>query len=86
MKYGLVAEVAEAGMAVNYLDLLADDNVPEDWEEREDGGEGGFTVDSPERNVVDFEAVGEVANACPTLVRMGDDDDFVATIDEFLAT
>ena len=72
-------------MTVNDLNLFSDDDVAEDWEEGEDGRERGLTVDGPEWNVVDFEAIGEVADSCPSLVCMGYDDDFVASIDEFLA-
>ena len=80
----LIAQVAQTGMAVHYLDLLADDDVPEDGEEGEDGGERGFAVDGPEGNVVDFEAIGEVADSFAAFEGVGDDNDFVATVDEFL--
>ncbi|KAK5001218.1 hypothetical protein LTR28_012879, partial [Elasticomyces elasticus] len=72
-------------MAVNNLDALTNENVAEDRKEREDGREGCLAIDDHERHVVDFQAVGEVANARSAGVGMGDDDDLVATIDEFLA-
>lgn len=84
MEYRLVAEVAETGMAVYYLDLLADNDVAKDGEEGEDGRERSFAVDGPEGDIVDFEAIGEVANSFASLECVGDDDDFVATTDEFL--
>jgi hypothetical protein len=84
VKYRLIAEVAETGMAVHYLDLLADDDVPEDGEEGEHGGERSLAVDGPEGDVVDFEAIGEVADSLASLEGVGDDDDLVATVDEFL--
>lgn len=34
--------------------------------------------------MVDFQAIGEVADACSTFVRMCDYYDFVAAVDEFL--
>ena len=36
MQCGFPAEVAERGMSVYNVDLLTDDDVPEDWEEGED--------------------------------------------------
>lgn len=71
-------------MPVYYLDLLADDYVSEDGEEREDGWERGFSVNGPEGYIIDFEAICEVSNALSPLVRVSDDDNFVAAIDEFL--
>lgn len=84
MEYRLVAQVTETGMAVHNLDLLADDNVPENGEEGEDGRECSFTVDDPEGDVVDFESVGEVTDSFASFERVGDDNDLVATVDEFL--
>lgn len=71
-------------MAMYDLDSFAYDDIAEDWEEGEDGRKGGFAVDDEEGHVVDFETVGQVAHACSTRVRMCNDDDFVAAIDEFL--
>lgn len=34
--------------------------------------------------MIDFQAIGEVANSCSTFVRMRDDYDFVSAVDEFL--
>ena len=34
--------------------------------------------------MVDFQAIGEVADSCSTFVRMCDYYDFVAAVDEFL--
>lgn len=71
-------------MSVYDSNALADYDVAEDGEEGEDGREGRLAVNDPERDVVDFEAVGQVSNAFSTIVRMCDDDDFVSTIDKFL--
>ena len=66
------------------LDPFAEHDGAEDGEEAEDGGEGGFAVDDEEGHVVDFETIGEVADACAALVGVCDYDDFVAAVDEFL--
>lgn len=79
---GLVAKRAEAAMAMDDFNLLADADVAQYGEEGEDGGEGRRAVDDEEGHVVDFEAVVEVANALAIVVVMGDDDDFVASVDE----
>ena len=71
-------------MTVHDLDTFAQHNGAEDGKEAEDCGECGFAVDDEEGDVVDFEAVGEVAHACAALVGVRDDYDFVAAVDEFL--
>jgi hypothetical protein len=71
-------------MAMYYLNLLPYDNIPEDGEKREDGRKRCFTVYDEEGYVVDFEAIGEVSDACPPSVGVGYDYDFVAAIYEFL--
>lgn len=78
----LVAEAAQAAVAVDDLDALADADVAEDGEEGEDGGKGGLAVDDEEGHVVDLEAVGQVADALAVVVGVGDDDDLVPTVDE----
>ena len=76
-------------MAVHDLDAFADEDLAQDGEGGEDGGEGGLAVHDPVREVVDLDAVGEVADAGAAgvigcAIGVGDDDDFVATVDEFL--
>jgi hypothetical protein len=71
-------------MAVYDFDAFAYDDVSEDREEGEDGGEGGLAVDYEEGDVVDFEPVGQISHACSSLVGMSDNNDFVATVNEFL--
>jgi hypothetical protein len=79
-----MAETAQTGMTMNNLDVLANDDISKDGEEGKDGGEGGLAVDDKERDVVDLEAVGEVADSGAAFVCVSDDDHFVSTIDEFL--
>lgn len=81
---GLVAQTAETGMAVDYLYVLPDDDVPEGREEGEDGGEGGLAVDDEEGDVIDLESVGQIAYTGSALVGVCDDDDFVAAVYELL--
>lgn len=66
------------------LNAFANDDVPKYGEEGEDGGECRLAVDDEEGHVVDFEAIGQVSHTCSTGVGMGNDNDFVSTIDEFL--
>lgn len=77
-----MAQRAETAMAMDDFNLLADADVAQDGEEGEDGGKGGRAVDDEEWHVVDLEAVVEVANALAVVVVVGDDDDFVASVDE----
>jgi hypothetical protein len=84
MQYCLIAQAAEAGMSVHYLDSLAYYDVAEDGEEGEDGWEGRFAVHDEEWYVVDLEAIRQVSHTCSASVRVSDDNHLVAAIDEFL--
>lgn len=81
---GFATEAAETRMAMDNLDLLPNDNVAENGEEGEDGGEGSLAVDNEERDMIDLESIGEVSDSCSALVCMGDDNDFMSAIDQFL--
>lgn len=83
MQYGLMAQTAQTGVSMHNLDAFANDNVPEDGEEGEDGRKGRFSIDDEERNVVDLESIRQVSNTCPASVGVCNDDDFVTAIDEF---
>jgi hypothetical protein len=85
MQDSLMAQTAKTSMAVYNFDSFAYDDVAEDGEEGEDGGERSLAVDDEEGNVVDFEAVGEVSHTCPASICVCNDDNFVAAIDEFLS-
>lgn len=69
---------------MNDFDLLTDDDVPEMWEEGEDGRERCLSIHSPKGHIVDLEAIGEVSDPSASRVLVGDDDNFVSTINEFL--
>jgi hypothetical protein len=84
MEDSFSTEATKTGMTVDNLNLLTNDNVAEYGKERKDGREGGFAVDDEEGDVVDFQAIREVADSCSTFVRMRDDYDFVSAVDEFL--
>ena len=71
-------------MSVYNLYALADDNVAKDREEGEDGREGRLAVDDEEGDVVDFEAVGQISDACSASVGVRNDNDLVSAVDEFL--
>ena len=77
-----MAQTAETRMAMHNLYLLPNDDVPKDREEREDGRERGLAVDDEERNVVDLQAIGKVADAGSAFVGMRNDYDFMAAVYE----
>lgn len=69
-------------MAMHNLYLLPYDNVPEYWEEGEDGWEGRLSIDDKEGYMVDLEAIREVPHTGSAFVCMGNNDDFMAAINE----
>lgn len=76
------AQTAEGSMAMDDVDLFPDENVTENREEGEDGGEGRRAVDDEEWDVVDLEAIGEVAHTLAVIVGVGYNDDLVAPVYE----
>ena len=54
MQNGFMTKTAQARMTMHDFNLLPDDNVPEDREERKHGGESGFSVYYEKWNMVDF--------------------------------
>lgn len=83
MQYGFVAETAQTGMAMHNLNLLAYHDVPEDGEEGEDGWKAGRAVNDQKRDMVDLEAICKVPDAGSSFIGVGDDYNFVATINQF---
>jgi hypothetical protein len=69
-------------MAMYDLNLLSNDNVPENWEEGKDSWEGRLAVDDEERDVVNFEAIREVSDAGPPFVCVRDDNHLVPSVDQ----
>lgn len=79
-----MTKARETSVTMNYLYLLPDDDVSEDWKEGEDRWHGGLSIDDHEWNIVNLETICQVANTGAITIGMSDDDNFVATIDEFL--
>lgn len=84
MKNSLSTEATQTSMAMNYVNLLPDDDVAEYGEKREDGRECRFAVDDEEWNMVDLQSIGEVSDSSASFVCMGNNYDFVSPIDKFL--
>lgn len=78
---GFMAEATKTGMSMHNLDLFSQDDVAENWKERENGRKSRFTVDDKERDMIDFETIGQVAYSRATFIGMGDDDDLMAAVD-----
>jgi len=83
MQDGLMAQAAKTSMPMDNLDAFADGDVSEDGKEGEDGWEGRLAVDDEEGDIVDLEAVGQVAYARTASIGVCYDNDLVSTVDEF---
>lgn len=64
------------------FDALSNADVSECRKEGKYGRKCCLAVDYEERNVVDFQAICEVADAFAVTIGMGDDDDFVTAVYE----
>lgn len=82
MQNRLMTKVAQAGVSMNDLDALPYADVAEDREERKDGREGRLAVHNQKGDVVDLEAICEVADTLSIIVGMCDYNDLVAAVDE----
>ena len=79
-----MTETAQAGMSVYNLNLFPDDNVSKHREKGKDRRHGRFPIYNEERHMVHLESICEISHPCSPLIRVGNDDDLMATVDEFL--
>lgn len=84
MQDSLVAETTQTGVSMHNLDLLPNHNIPKYREEREHRGHRRLAIDNEERHMVDLESIGQIPDPGPTFVRVRDNNDLVAAINEFL--
>jgi hypothetical protein len=71
-------------MAMDNIDVFSNDDISEYREKREDCRKRRLPIDDEERDVIDLEAVGEVAHAIAGFAGMGYDYYFVAAVPELL--
>jgi hypothetical protein len=69
-------------MAMYNVNLLSNNNIPEDREEGEDSREGRCSIDDEKGDVVDFEAIRKISHSSPPVIRVGNYYDLVPSIDE----
>ena len=67
-------------MSVYNLDLLTYNYIAEYGEKGEDRWHSRFSVYDKEGNVVDLETVCQVSDSCSAFIRVGNDDNFVASV------
>jgi hypothetical protein len=84
VQYGFPAKAAQASMPMYDLNLLSNNYVAEYRKEGEDGWHRRLAVDNQKRDMVDLESICEVSHSSAAFVGVGNDDDFVAAIYEFL--
>ena len=82
MQNRLMTKTTQTRMPMHNLNPLPQNDIPKYRKKRKHSRERGFPVDDKERHMVDFETVGQIADARSALIGMGDDDDLVAAIDE----
>lgn len=84
MEDGLPTKATQTCMSMDNFNVLSNDNIAEYGEKGEDGRECRFAIDDQEWDVVDFEPICEITDSGPSFICMGNDNDFMASIDEFL--
>lgn len=82
VQYSFMAEATETGVSMYYFDFLSECDVTKYGEERKDRGECGLAVYYEKWDVIDLETIGEVSYSRTTLICMGNDDHFVAAVDQ----
>ena len=83
MQNGFVAKTTQAGVSMNNLNLLPNDNVSENRKEGKYSGHSRLSIYDKKWNMVDFEAICQIPYSGPTSVGMCYNDNFVTSIDEF---
>ena len=71
-------------MAVDDMNLLADEDLTQYGKRAEDSWEGRRAIDNPVRQMIHLETVRQVANTGSAGVGVRDDDDVMAAIYELL--
>lgn len=79
-----MAEAAQTCVTVHNLNLFPNYDVSKHGEEGEDSGHCRFSVNDEEGDMIYFETIREVVHSRASFICMGDDDDFMASVDEFL--
>jgi hypothetical protein len=82
MQYRLMAETAQAGMAMYNLNLLSYNDISKDGKERKNSREGCCSIDDEKWYMVNLEAVGEVSHPSSSRISMRYYDDFVAAVNQ----
>ena len=77
-----MTHTTQTSVSMYNLNLLPYDNVSKDRKERKHRGHSAFAINNKERNMIDLEAIREVAYSGPTLICVSDDNDFMATVYE----
>ena len=70
-------------MSVYNFDLLSDDDISEDRKERKDSRHSRFSIYYKEGHMIHLKAIGQIPDTCPPFIRVSDDNNFVASVDEF---
>ena len=86
MQDPFMAQVTERCMTMYDLYLLANKDLSQDRERAEYSRESGASIHDPVRQMVDLDTVRKVPDTGTRwrVVRMGDDNDTVATVNQFL--
>lgn len=82
MQDSFMTEVAKTRVAMNNLDLFANNDVPKDWEEREDSWHSALSIYHQKRHMIDFEPICQVPDPSSSLVRVCYNHHLVASIDQ----
>lgn len=82
MKDGFLTQGTHGGMTMHNLYSLSNDDVAEEGEEREDGGESRGAVDDGKGDMEDLDAICQVSDALSIVIGVSDDDNLVSSVDE----
>lgn len=83
MQDSFMTEAAQARVPMDDFDLFSDDYIAKDWEEGEHSRKSCLSIDHPKWDMIDFETVCQVMYTSPAFVGMRDNDDLVASVNQF---
>lgn len=82
MQNPLMTQTTQTAMTMNNFNLLTNENVSQNREEGKHRGECSLAVDDKKRHMVYFKSIGEISHALSVVVRVCNDDDLVAAVNE----
>lgn len=69
-------------MPVYYFNLFSQNDISKDWKKGKDGWERRCSIHDQKGDVIDFESIRKITDACASIVGVRYDDNFMAPVNQ----